>query len=138
MLAVFIINGNGNLSLHDINISGSGVKATHFISSDSSGSSAHYNLGIKNCFISDFNKANGCHNLIYAYKHMVADSVVIGNNSFSNNNCNGLMMAEEKDDKGYYNAEKIIIRHNSFTGQNGSLINIYRGGNDERFIQCIF
>ncbi len=41
------------------------------------------------------------------------------------------MMVEEKDDKGYYNAEKIVIRHNSFTDENGTLLNIYRGGNDE-------
>lgn len=129
--AVFIISGNGNLSLQDMGISGNGIRATHFISNDSSGSSHHYNLNINNCLLTDFNKANGCQNLVYAYKHMVADSFVISNNSFSNNDCNAIMIVEEKDDKGYYNAEKIVIRHNNFTGQNGSLINIYRGGNDE-------
>ncbi len=132
MQSVFIISGKGsNLSLQDMNISGSGVKATHFISNDSSGGSYHYKLNINNCLLTDFNKANGCQNLVYAYKYMVADSFIISNNNFLNNNCNGIMMVEEKDDKGYYNVEKIIIRHNNFTGQNGSLIDIYRGGNDE-------
>jgi poly(beta-D-mannuronate) lyase len=131
MQSVFIIGGNGNLSLHNMNINGNAVKATHFISNDSSGSSAHYNLNITNCSINDFSKENGCQNLVYAYKYMVADSLVISNNTFLNNNCNTIMMVEEKDDKGYYNAEKIVIRHNSFTDENGTLLNIYRGGNDE-------
>ena len=131
MQSVFIIGGNGNLSLHNMNINGNAVKATHFISNDSSGSSAHYNLNITNCSINDFSKENGCQNLVYAYKYMVADSFVISNNTFLNNNCNTIMMVEENDDKGYYNAEKIVIRHNSFTDENGTLLNIYRGGNDE-------
>jgi len=62
---------------------------------------------------------------------MMADSILISNNSFTNNNCNFFSMNDEKDDKGYYNAEKIVIRHNNFNSQTGTLLNIYRGGNDE-------
>ena len=40
-------------------------------------------------------------------------------------------MADEKDDKGYYNAEQIVIGHNKFEKMGGQLLNIYRGGNDE-------
>ena len=40
-------------------------------------------------------------------------------------------MTDEKEDKGYYNAEKIFIGHNSFSNLNGNLVNIYRGGSDE-------
>lgn len=40
-------------------------------------------------------------------------------------------MSEEKDNKGYYNAEKIVISNNSITNMQGLLITIYRGGNDE-------
>ena len=129
--AAFIISGKGNLSLQDVNIDGSSVKASHFITSDSNGSSAHYNLSIKNCVLSNFNKKNGCENLFYAYKNTIADSLVFRHNIFLNNNCNGIIMMEEKDDKGYYNAEKIIVEHNQFTSQDGTLLNIYRGGNDE-------
>ena len=41
------------------------------------------------------------------------------------------MMNEETENKGYYNAEKIWIGHNYFHALNGTLLNIYRGGNDE-------
>ena len=40
-------------------------------------------------------------------------------------------MNEEREDKGYYNAEKIFIGHNNFNSQTGTLLNIYRGGSDE-------
>jgi len=40
-------------------------------------------------------------------------------------------MNEEKEDKGYYNAEKIFIGHNNFNSQTGTLLHIYRGGSDE-------
>jgi poly(beta-D-mannuronate) lyase len=117
--------------LNNINIDGKNVKATHFISSDSNGYSDHYNLTINNCSFQNFNRDNGCQAIFYAFKSMMADSIVVNNNSFINNNCNFFSMKDEKEDKGYYNAEKIIIRHNNFNSQTGSLLNIYRGGSDE-------
>ena len=131
LLSVFIISGNGNLELKNISIDGKNVKANHFISSDSSGYSDHYDLTIENCTIQNFNRENGCQDIFYAFKYMIADSIIIRNSSFVNNNCNGITMAEEKDDKGYYNAETISIGHNNFNSQTGTLLNIYRGGNDE-------
>ncbi|MBC7873469.1 MAG: hypothetical protein H7Y01_05715 [Ferruginibacter sp.] len=131
MLAVFVIAGNGHLSLENITIAGKNVQARHFISSDSMGSSNHYNITVNNCTIRDLTREKGCSTIFYAYKSMVADSIVFRNNNFSNNNCDGIMLWEEKDDKGYYNAEKIFIGHNNFTSQAGALLNIYRGGNDE-------
>ena len=130
-LSVFILSGKGNLTLNNINIDGKNVKATHFISSDSNGYSDHYNLTINNCSFQNFNRDNGCQAIFYAFKSMMADSIVVNNNSFINNNCNFFSMKDEKEDKGYYNAEKIIIRHNNFNSQTGSLLNIYRGGSDE-------
>ena len=62
---------------------------------------------------------------------MVADSIVIYHSTFENNETDGFMMTEEKDNKGYYNAENILISRNAFIGQQGQLLNIYRGGNDE-------
>ena len=40
-------------------------------------------------------------------------------------------MNDEKEDKGYYSAEKIFISHNRFIDQSGALLDIYRGGVDE-------
>lgn len=129
--AVFMVNGNGNLTLRNIFIDGSGVKATSLVCSDTSGSSNHYNFSMYQCGVQDLDRSNGCENIFLASKYTVADSIVIRNNLFSHNATNGMMMANERDDKGYYNAEKIYITHNNFTGQQGVLLNIYRGGNDE-------
>src|SRR6185369_2963392 len=120
ILSVFILSGKGNLTLNSINIDGMNVKATHFISSDSNGYSDHYNLTINNCSFQNFSKKNGCQNIFYAFKYMIADSVTINNNSFINNNCNFFLMNDEKEDKGYYNAEKIFIGHNNFSSQTGT------------------
>ena len=131
ILSLFILSGKGNLTLNSINIDGKNVKATHFISSDSNGYSDHYNLTINKCSFQNFSNKNGCQNIFYAFKYMIADSVAINNNSFINNTCNFFSMNEEKEDKGYYNAEKIFISHNKFNEQTGMLVSVYRGGNDE-------
>jgi poly(beta-D-mannuronate) lyase len=131
ILSLFILSGKGNLILNGINIDGKNIKATHFISSDSNGYSDHYNLSINKCSFQNFSNKNGCQNIFYAFKYMIADSISINNNSFINNSCNFFFMNEEKEDKGYYNAEKIFIGHNNFSSQTGTLLNVYRGGNDE-------
>lgn len=62
---------------------------------------------------------------------MIADSILLHGNVFLDNACDIIDMSDEKDNKGYYNAEKIFIGHNSFKEHTGKLLNIYRGGNDE-------
>ena len=131
LLSVFIVSGKGNLVLNRLVIDGENVRASNFICSDSSGYAEHYNLTIDNCSFQKLNKEAGCQNFFYAFKHMIADSIVIRNNAFINNSCNFFMMSEEREDKGYYNAEKIFIGHNSFSSQTGTMLDIYRGGNDE-------
>jgi poly(beta-D-mannuronate) lyase len=44
---------------------------------------------------------------------------------------NGFLLADEKDNKGYYNVEKIKIVNNHFSDGQGVLLNLYRGGSDE-------
>lgn len=129
--AVFVIGGNGHLTLNNITMDGSKTAAQYFISNDASGLSDHYNLSIKNSTIQNFSKEKGCTDLFFAYKSFFADSIIVRNNQFSNNNCNGFTMNSETDNKGYYGAEKIIIGHNKFNNQQGTLVNLYRGGNDE-------
>lgn len=131
MLAAFVVSGNGNLTLSNLSIDGKELKATYFISSDSAGLSSHYNLSVRNCSISNLSALKGCKSLFYAHKSIIADSIIFRNNNFSNHTTNMISMAEEKDDKGYYNAEKIVISQNVFSNNNGTLLNIYRGGNDE-------
>jgi poly(beta-D-mannuronate) lyase len=129
--AIFIIAGKGNLSIDDLIIDGGQVMAAHFIASDSTGSSEHYNLSVKNCSLQGFSRENGCRDLFYAWKSMVADSIILRNSHFSNIHCNGITMTGERDNKGYYNAEKLVLDQNWFTNQQGVLLDIYRGGNDE-------
>lgn len=131
MLGVFVVAGNGRLGLERLQIDGRGVKAGHFICNDSVGSSNHYNIEITGCNITGFDRANGCADILFAHRYMVADSIVIRNSSFEGNNCDAFMLNDEKDDKGYYSAEKIVIARNHFTAQNGVLLDVYRGGNDE-------
>ena len=131
MLSVFIISGKGHLKLTRFMIDGENIKASHFISSDTTGYSDHYNLSLTDCKITNLNKDKGCLDIFHAFKSMVADSVIIRNTQFTNNNCDLVNMNDEKEDKGYYSAEKIFIGHNKFLNHSGSLLNIYRGGSDE-------
>lgn len=131
MPAVFVLSGNGNLLLNNLSIDGKAIKAGYFIASDSNGLSDHYNVSIRNSNISKLSVKQGCTSFFYAHKSMIADSIIIRNNLFADNDCNMIIIAEEKDDKGYYNAEKISIGHNNFKNNTGNLLTIYRGGNDE-------
>ena len=131
MLSAFIISGNGHLTLDNLHVSGESLKATNLVSSDSSGFSDHYSFSMLNCIITDIKRQTGCQNIFYAYRSMIADSLIIHGTTFANNNCDAIILNEEKEDKGYYNAEKIFISHNKFNNQTGILLDIYRGGNDE-------
>lgn len=127
-LGVFVITGGGRLELRGININGGALQATHFICNDSSGSSLPYSLSLYNCNIE---KVESCRDIFYAHKSMVADSIVFRNNRFANSTCDILILNSEKDDKGYYEAEKIIFDKNILENIQGTVVDIYRGGPDE-------
>lgn len=131
MLAAFVVTGNGRLSMERMDIDGSACNATHFIASDDGGSSAHYNVLVKSSRFAQFGTGTQCQNIFYAHKSIIADSIVFRNTTFHQNKANSIMMIEEKDDKGYYNAEKVVVDNNSFVENSGMILNIYRGGNDE-------
>lgn len=129
--AVFMVNGRGELLISNLNINGSNVKAKSFICSDTSGPSDHYNFIMNRSDLKHFDRKNGCESIFFAHKSTVADSIVLRNNKFTDNNTDLVLMTEEKDDKGYYNAEKVVIDGNEITSLNGKALSIYRGGNDE-------
>ena len=134
MQAAIIIGGNGYLSFRNMIINGSEMKATSFISNDSTGSCDHYSLSIYGSSFKDFNRDNGCRNFFNAYKSMVADSIIVNKCYFVNNNTDGFMLNNEKDNKGYYSAEKISFSNNDMGTPGplkGVLLSVYRGGNDE-------
>ena len=49
-----------------------------------------------------------------------------------------MSLKDEDDNKGYYNAERIVVTNNSFINHTGPLAVIYRGGNDESTMGPIF
>jgi poly(beta-D-mannuronate) lyase len=89
----------------------------------------HYILKVVDCEFYSFNENNyACYR---AFKNTFADSVVFENCLFRNMSGSAIDMSSEKDDKGMYNAEKIIVRNTVFSNMLAGAMNIYRGGNDE-------
>lgn len=129
--SVFIIMGNGELQLGKLVLDGSEVKAKHFISNDETGPSAHFNFLAHDVMISGLDRKNGCEHFFFGYKSSVADWIYITQVIFQNNKVDLVVMEDEKDDKGYYNAEIIGIQKNSFQNHEGIICSVYRGGNDE-------
>lgn len=129
--SLFEIRGKGSLSLHNLQIDGNGIKAAHFISSSDDGGVEHYTLSIEKCRISGLSETNGCRDILYTYKSSYADSILVKNSEFTQCSTNGFTMNAENDNKGLYSAEKIVISNNLFELNNGMLLDIYRGGNDE-------
>lgn len=131
MHSLFEMGGNGNLVLQKVIINGEGVRAHNFITTDSTGPVNHFNLKINRSEIRNLMGSNGCKNFFHARKSIVADSIIISANKFQNNDVDYFEMNSEKADKGYYTAERIVIRENEFSNTTGVLLDIYRGGNDE-------
>ena len=129
--SLFIVEGKGQLQLDKLRLDASGLQVSSFISSSKQAPSSHFTLQITNSQVKNLGKQFPATSLIFVNKSMVADSLIIRNCTFSDFNAGLLYMSEEKDNKGYYNAEKIVISNNSITNMQGLLITIYRGGNDE-------
>jgi poly(beta-D-mannuronate) lyase len=125
--SLFIIKNKSNLSLQNIRANVNGLQSNAFIASDTAGSAEHYTLSIKNISIENL---TACTAIFQANKSTIADSIVIEDCNFYNLK-SGFLMNSEKDNKGYYNAEKIFIANNHFEKGNGVLLTVYRGGNDE-------
>jgi len=129
--SLFIIGGKGQLQLDKLRLDAAGLQVSSFISSSKNAPSNHFNLQLSNSQIKNLGKQFPAMSLIFANKSMVADSIIIRHCTFTDFNAGLLHMTEEKDNKGYYNAEKIVISNNSITNLQGALMAIYRGGNDE-------
>jgi poly(beta-D-mannuronate) lyase len=129
--SLFIIEGKGQLHLDNVRLDASGLQVSSFISSSKNASSRHFNLQLTNSQIINLGKQFTAVSLIFANKSIVGDSIIIRQCTFKDFKAGLLHMTEEKDNKGYYNAEKIVISNNSITNLQGLLLAIYRGGNDE-------
>jgi len=102
-----------------------------------------YSVFINNAIISDFINTEGG-SVFKASKGTYADTLKISN-SILKDNFRGLNLSAEKDDKGTYNAENVILENTVFTGFSQWVLNYYRGGNDESTVggtlvidHCVF
>jgi poly(beta-D-mannuronate) lyase len=120
------VTGGGKLTLNNLSLDLAAAKATAIITTDTSGSSNHYNFFMQNCRITN---CDG--NFFSAAKSSVADSIIVNKCIFSNGKGIIFKLDKETDKKGYYNAELIKISNCTFTGNTGQVLTILRTGNDE-------
>ena len=131
---LFTLQQNAELTIQNSNINASAVAAQHFMAVTSDGSGIHSSIGITGCKIHGFTGAA----IVMAPKSSYLDKITIQNSVFENNKAALLSLKDEDDNKGYYNAERIVVTNNSFTNHSGQLATIYRGGNDESTMGPIF
>ena len=131
---LFTLQQNAQLTIHNSSINASEVAAQHFMTVTSDGSGIHNSISITGCKIQGFTGAA----IVMAPKSSYLDKITIQNSVFENNKAALLSLKDEDDNKGYYNAERIVLTNNSFTNHTGQLATIYRGGNDESTMGPIF
>lgn len=123
---LFHLMAGNSLQFSKINLDLKNVQTGTFIISDTSGSSNHGNFKMIDCTISNLNGT-----FFTGAKSSVADSIIIRNSSFNDGKGILFNFTAEKDKRGYYNVEKLILSNNTFSNQTGPLLTMLRGGNDE-------
>jgi poly(beta-D-mannuronate) lyase len=131
---LFTLQQNAHLTIQNSSINASAVAARHFMAVTSDGSGIHNSISITASNIQGFTGAA----IVMAPKSSYLDNITIQNSVFENNKAALLSLKDEDDNKGYYNAERIVVTNNSFTNHTGQLAIIYRGGNDESTMGPIF
>jgi len=131
---LFTLQQNAQLTLQNSSINASAVSAQQFIAVTTDGSGIHNSIGITGCKIQGFTGTA----ILMAPKSSYLDKITIQNCAFENNKATLLSLKDEDENKGYYNAEKIVVTNNSFINHAGPLAVIYRGGNDESTMGPIF
>jgi poly(beta-D-mannuronate) lyase len=129
--ALLIMGKDGALAFIEVNIDLSGVKANNFILADTTGSVSRFSLSLDKSSFRNMNKDNGCLAFLRCPKSSYANSININKCLFSNNNGDLFVMNSEIENKGLYNVEEFRITSNNFENNSGTLVNLYRGGNDE-------
>jgi poly(beta-D-mannuronate) lyase len=130
--AFFIIDNHGDLTVENIRFN-SAYKSfgdvQSAITTSAKPMNRHYDLEVNGCEFYNFNESS--YSCIRATKSTYADKVVIKNSVFRNNSGGGIDFSAEREDKGIYNVELLIIENCVFTNNLSTAINVYRGGNDE-------
>ncbi|GAB5551966.1 MAG: hypothetical protein Sapg2KO_15570 [Saprospiraceae bacterium] len=118
----FEMHPKGELSLKNIHLKGENDQ--YAFASLKENMSSLYNLKVEGCEISNFDF------ILKAYKYSFAEFINLSSSTFKD--CqNGLELSEEREDKGEYNAENIIIDQCNFENIDKNVLDYYRGGYDE-------
>lgn len=122
---LYELHSLGKLTLKDVTLKG-GDKQFAFASLKENMFN-HFGLNVENCTISNFNY------VLKVYKQSYSEEISFVNSSISN--CeNGIELSEEKNDKGDYNTEYLIIDNCKFNNVKTNVVDYYRGGYDESTI----
>lgn len=127
----FIIENGGSMVAQGLKVNGTsgGGVAEAFVVTSARPMISHYNLSIDGCHFYGFSE--GGYGVIKANPGSFADSVSVVNSTFSEISGVAVSLAAEKDDKGRYNAERVVVSNCLFRNVNNTAIDVYRGGTDE-------
>ena len=130
-LAFISIENGGSLRLSGINFDGNVESGTAecAIRTSLKPIVEHYQLFVDNCAFSHF--TDGRKSVFKTFKGTYADTVQFSNCLFTDVSGEALSLAAEKEDKGIYNAEHVILTNCTFANLPIGALDLYRGGNDE-------
>jgi poly(beta-D-mannuronate) lyase len=130
--AFFIIANHGDLKVERVQFN-SAYKSfgdvQSAIATSAKPMNRHYDLEVDGCEFYNFNESS--FSCIKATKSTYADKVIIKNSIFRNNSGGAIDFSAEREDKGIYNVEQLVVENCVFTNNLSTAINVYRGGNDE-------
>jgi poly(beta-D-mannuronate) lyase len=129
--ALFIMAASGTLGLSEITVDLSGVRSPDFVLADTTGSVHRFSFIVVECSFQNLRKENGCTAFFRCPKSSYGDMVSVEFSKFSNISSDLFILNSETDNKGLYNAEDVYIVACEFENITGSIIDLYRGGNDE-------
>jgi len=122
MTPAFEMHPGGELTLRNVLLYGD--REQYAFASLSENMSSLYNLRVEDCTIAFFDY------VLKAYKYSFAEHIVF-RQSIIRDCQNGLELSEEREDKGEYNAENILVDGCRFENVGKNVIDYYRGGYDE-------
>jgi poly(beta-D-mannuronate) lyase len=125
--SLFELKANTVFELNKIKINSKGLNAGNFIAADSTGTCIHFTVKISNSSFSGLNNSS----FLNTYRSAYADLIAITNTRFINNSSYLFKLTDEREKKGYYNVEQMLIDHCVFDNNNGELLGLYRAGVDE-------
>ncbi len=128
---LFSIENGGVLRLNGLSFNGTSESdvADCIIRTSQEPMIEHYSLFADDCVFA--NLADSRKSAFRATKSTYADTIQFTNCVFTNISGDVLSLAAEKEDKGIYNAEYVILDNCLFTNVLMGALDLYRGGNDE-------